>query len=420
MTMYAIANGDDASAVRAGLNSNFTKCQEIDPATNIYVPSTGVAATDTAAMVAAIAALPSTGGTIRLDSGPYIFTAESVNFTKPIHLIGVGPNGASASTGSSYLTIGSVIRCASATGAAIRVNADGCTFEKLTIQNTASTTPTSTSAGIRVETLGKSNRIIDVAVYNFYTNIDVVNGYEWFMTRLQIFDPVQHGIRLRGVALPDGGDGIISDSNIYSGPNNLTPLAGIQWESGGGPKMIGNKINARGTAKFTVGINFAVADGVATSVAVVTGNSIENVGYGVIVQCSGVLNTGTFGGIVISSNEFRADSYAIAFAPQVAGRISNAVVASNTFANLPGARFLTAINTDSLDIGTNNVVENGVNYIGVNNTVTNLFFHDVSYATADRPAATVMRPGAKYYDTTLGIPVWSNGTVWKNAAGASV
>jgi hypothetical protein len=418
--MYAIANGDDAALVRSGLNSNFTKCQEIDPATNIYVPSTGVVATDTAAMVAAIAALPSTGGTIRLDSGPYLFTADAVNFTKPIHLIGVGPNGSSASTGSSYLTIGSVIRCASATGAAIRVNADGCTFEKLSIQNTSSTTPTSTSAGIRVETLGKSNRIIDVAVYNFYSNIDIVNGYEWFMTRLQIFDPVQHGIRLRGVALPDGGDGIISDSNIYSGPNNLTPLAGIQWESGGGPKFIGNKINARGTAKFITGINFAVADGVGTSVVVVTGNSIENVGYGIILQCSGLLNTGAFSNIAITSNQLRADTYAIAFAPQVAGRISNAVVASNTFANLPGARFLTAINTDSLDIGTNNVPLNGVNYIDVNSTVTNLFLHDAAFTTATRPPATIMRPGSKYYDTTLGIPVWSNGTNWRNAAGTSV
>lgn len=39
---------------------------------------------------------------------------------------------------------------------------------------------------------------------------------------------------------------------------------------------------------------------------------------------------------------------------------------------------------------------------------------------------TVLRPtellatGQTYFDTTLGIPIWWNGTVWINAAGAPV
>jgi hypothetical protein len=39
--------------------------------------------------------------------------------------------------------------------------------------------------------------------------------------------------------------------------------------------------------------------------------------------------------------------------------------------------------------------------------------------TAQRPV-TGLVPGLQYYDTTLGIPIWYNGTVWKNAAGTTV
>lgn len=40
-------------------------------------------------------------------------------------------------------------------------------------------------------------------------------------------------------------------------------------------------------------------------------------------------------------------------------------------------------------------------------------------ATADRPAQS-LQIGQFYYDTTLGIPIWYNGTVWKNASGTTV
>lgn len=39
--------------------------------------------------------------------------------------------------------------------------------------------------------------------------------------------------------------------------------------------------------------------------------------------------------------------------------------------------------------------------------------------TATRPVLG-LQIGQIYYDTTLGIPVWWNGTVWKNASGTTV
>jgi hypothetical protein len=40
-------------------------------------------------------------------------------------------------------------------------------------------------------------------------------------------------------------------------------------------------------------------------------------------------------------------------------------------------------------------------------------------ATAQRPV-TGLVVGLQFYDTTLGIPIWWNGTVWKNAAGTTI
>lgn len=41
-------------------------------------------------------------------------------------------------------------------------------------------------------------------------------------------------------------------------------------------------------------------------------------------------------------------------------------------------------------------------------------------ATGSRPTASVAGQGAQFYDTTLGLPIWSTGSVWKDAAGNTV
>jgi hypothetical protein len=40
--------------------------------------------------------------------------------------------------------------------------------------------------------------------------------------------------------------------------------------------------------------------------------------------------------------------------------------------------------------------------------------------TAERPVLSANYAGTQYFDTTLGIPIWWNGTAWVNAAGAGV
>ena len=45
---------------------------------------------------------------------------------------------------------------------------------------------------------------------------------------------------------------------------------------------------------------------------------------------------------------------------------------------------------------------------------------DSATVTGNRPTAASVGPGGRMYDTTLGKPIWSNGTVWKDAAGGTV
>ena len=64
------------------------------------------------------------------------------------------------------------------------------------------------------------------------------------------------------------------------------------------------------------------------------------------------------------------------------------------------------------------------------NNILRLYFNQIdnfifilsapaSGTTAERPTFKLY-VGQMYFDTTLGIPIWWNGTVWKNASGITV
>jgi len=60
----------------------------------------------------------------------------------------------------------------------------------------------------------------------------------------------------------------------------------------------------------------------------------------------------------------------------------------------------------------------GLYFNTVDNAVAGLITPQ-SGTTADRPTIQ-LQIGQFYYDTTLQIPIWYNGTVWKNASGTAV
>lgn len=54
----------------------------------------------------------------------------------------------------------------------------------------------------------------------------------------------------------------------------------------------------------------------------------------------------------------------------------------------------------------------------VRDAVNRLLRDTMSGTTAQRPVAPVT--AQRFYDTTIGKPIWWNGTVWKDAAGTTV
>jgi hypothetical protein len=43
-----------------------------------------------------------------------------------------------------------------------------------------------------------------------------------------------------------------------------------------------------------------------------------------------------------------------------------------------------------------------------------------TFATGSRPSASTVGAGGHIYDTTLSKPIWSDGTVWRDATGTAV
>lgn len=320
---------------------------------SIYVPSTGDVATDTQALMMAQSNLPATGGTIRLDAGPYRFAPDGVSLAKPVHLIGSGPSAASTTVlDSTFSGIGSRIECASPTGVAVAVNSDGCSFEKLSVVYTGPSTPTA-GAGLQIATKGKSTRVVDCAFVGQWVPLEFVQGYEWMVDRCAILNPVKHGIKIQNTAIHDGGDGIISNSMIVSRAASGNPEAGIEWMSGGGLKVTGTKINCAATSKFGVGVHYNILDDVVTGITVLSGNSFENMDYGVLMVHKGPANSGVFKYGTFCGNEIVANVYGIAVVPSAAGKVSGINITGNVGQTNNG--FMALRNVDRVDLGCNTV-----------------------------------------------------------------
>jgi hypothetical protein len=60
--------------------------------------------------------------------------------------------------------------------------------------------------------------------------------------------------------------------------------------------------------------------------------------------------------------------------------------------------------------------------IGMCDGANNFYYYPLpgTSTTSGRPSVAQCPAGTPWFDTTLGIPIWSNGTAWVNAAGATV
>lgn len=109
---------------------------------------------------------------------------------------------------------------------------------------------------------------------------------------------------------------------------------------------------------------------------------------------------------------------------------TSAVVTRNTFVKLVDGATASNIVLDSGGANTNLlVVDNDITGFtptaagtapSSSGAVVQLMPSARRYTTAGRPSAAVVGAGCHYYDTTLSLPVYSDGAVWKDAAGTTV
>jgi hypothetical protein len=248
---------------------------------------------DTAAIQAAINAAVTGKGVVFIPSGAYICTS-TLTVSGPVKIIGVG-----AGSGDHLVSAQSRLSFATTASDGLQVNGSGCTLEDFVMINTSG----AETAGVGIHiTAGSYMHVNRVGVRGFFDCLAIDTGIYYTIEASYFLLPVRYGIRIQDTAVADAGDGFIgSGTTIY--PRSTGSTAGIRWESGGGLKIQGVKINQNGAGKWTNGIDASIPDGQGTSVLLVESNSIEGISTaGVNITQQGT--TGLFGKILITGNEF--------------------------------------------------------------------------------------------------------------------
>ena len=296
---------------------------------------------DTAAIQAAHDALPAQGGRIHFPHGKYL-VSSTITISKPVTLSGEGSGDhtggqGSLNTGTTYTPTaqGSVVLTTSQTIDVFVVNASGFAATDLAVVNTASTAPTA-GTGIRI-TKGDCAHLTRVRTAGFWNNISYEQSEYPTITDCLFIDPVNYGLWLRNTVTPDAGDmSILGSVFSFSGSVSRTAAAAIRWESGGGLKMTGCKINmgpGGGIGKFTYGLNLAAGTNVSTSVFAITGNSFENTTAAAILarpqDATGQIST-----ISIGNNEFANCGVSIDLEGTSAKPFYNIAIGANVHQNV--------------------------------------------------------------------------------------
>jgi Pectate lyase superfamily protein len=219
---------------------------------------------DTAAIAAAIAAIPASGGQLYFPAGRYI---TSGGFVLP-YATDVYGAGAASRYENQY---GSEIVSNSPTAALFTVTASVASFRNLAFQGIASAPTASTAIFTNSATDALQRVNIDtVSVDGFYDDIHQGVGSSWYIRGSHIMNPVRYGIYVQNTLNHDDGDWLI-DGNYFEGGGltDITNSAAINIESSGGGKITNNKINAT----YGNGIRMNVSGSVQT---LISNNDIEN------------------------------------------------------------------------------------------------------------------------------------------------
>ena len=260
------------------LSQNGTGSNTAD--TSLYIEDYGAVGdgvtNDAAAIQAAIDALPTRGGEIRLGNKTYL-TNTQINVTKPVKFVGQGWSYLAFYTGQQDTTQTKIL-CTSGTIDLFVVSSDGVIFEDMHIYN-SHTLPTAGS-GIKIMPNNQGQpsaffRMRNVNIDGFYVDLDSRACQMGHIEGCFISSPVTYGIRMEDTVNQDAGDWTIVGGQIIA--HRRASTAGIYQKGAGGLKMLGVKFNGTPSAgrAFQYGY-LADFTGAVTSILKFDACSIEN------------------------------------------------------------------------------------------------------------------------------------------------
>jgi hypothetical protein len=237
------------------------------PQRSVAAP-TGLATTDTAAIMAAHNLLPPDGGTLWLREGEYALSATPPVFTKQEALLGQG-----CARPDNRAPTALIANSATATG--ITCNVEGCYLDGFALLNNFVGTVTS-GVGIRMQKGHQAALGPRLRVWNFFDNIVFESGNYWAAMLAHNYSPWRYGLVIRNSDHADSGDNVIGGWFDMPGVTR-NAAAAIRWETSGGFRFTG-KINAVGSNKFGIGIDFAFNGSTfdTADLFITPGSSIEN------------------------------------------------------------------------------------------------------------------------------------------------
>ena len=266
-----------------------------------YNHVTGIGTDNTQAFIATIASLPSTGGTLYVPVGNYLIPDGGIIIDKQISIIG--------DSSGTYDDGGSRIFTLSPTANLFTCTKGGSVVVGIAFVNASPTRPTAGSALLCTDfDWGRIDRCL---FRDFWNNVQVDSGYFYSIRDSAFLAPVNYGCYMRNIAplQHDHGDQVLEGCNFSKYGDPIDGGTAVRWESGGGLRFVGCKVNAgtqpgyTDTGFFENGFVTVMQPG-GTSVHTITGCSIEGwLNHGISV--SGVANA-TFGKISIVGNEFLA------------------------------------------------------------------------------------------------------------------
>lgn len=268
-----------------------------------------------------------------------------------------------------------------------------------------------TGSGIALKRISSRYIVAQNTIYNCGNGITLEHGSTSsdYSTNVTIVNNRMRNIANTGIDLRQCDFAVCSGNRIE---DHL--MKGIIAQGAVDCVISGNVINyaSGGSASYGTGIHITDRDRASTRLSV-TGNVVRNAPRCGIEIANSVTNPGSK--ITLIGNMVTG---AVAYGLSVGAYNTGLILIGNTFYCItPGDIKWTA----------------GAQGWAINNdfaTIEGVFPQIVSssngsiragvMATANRPTAASAGAGAQIYDSTLGKPIWSNGTVWKDAAGTTV